>query len=187
MPAKSKIAGEAIKAGTASIKTDHIECFTETGIRLKSGEELAADIAYLRKTWQEIRNRAKTARPTSLVFEDLTLAQQAAETADADTPLGAAARALYAQFVEEEDGFSFGGEGAGEEFEGLGSGLDGEAWELGLGGELFRAVRRGRGLHRVGGLAGPGPRRYRVRHRPGGRRRATTRSSRRSGHWPRRR
>ncbi|WP_303289838.1 NAD(P)/FAD-dependent oxidoreductase [Marinobacter sp. SS5-14b] len=35
---------EAIKAGTASIKTDHIECFTETGIRLKSGEELAADI-----------------------------------------------------------------------------------------------------------------------------------------------
>ncbi|WP_372965920.1 flavin-containing monooxygenase [Marinobacter sp.] len=35
---------EAIKAGTASVKTDHIERFTETGIRLKSGEELEADI-----------------------------------------------------------------------------------------------------------------------------------------------
>ncbi|MDX5335419.1 MAG: NAD(P)/FAD-dependent oxidoreductase [Marinobacter sp.] len=35
---------DAIKAGTASIKTDHIERFTETGIRLKSGEELEADI-----------------------------------------------------------------------------------------------------------------------------------------------
>jgi cation diffusion facilitator CzcD-associated flavoprotein CzcO len=35
---------DAIKAGTASIKTDHIERFTDTGIRLKSGEELEADI-----------------------------------------------------------------------------------------------------------------------------------------------
>ena len=35
---------DAIKAGTASIKTDHIDRFTETGIRLKSGEELKADI-----------------------------------------------------------------------------------------------------------------------------------------------
>ncbi len=35
---------EAIKAGSASIKTDHIERFTETGIHLKSGEELEADI-----------------------------------------------------------------------------------------------------------------------------------------------
>ena len=35
---------DAIKAGTASIKTDHIERFTETGIRLRSGEELEADI-----------------------------------------------------------------------------------------------------------------------------------------------
>ncbi|MBE0486401.1 NAD(P)/FAD-dependent oxidoreductase [Marinobacter sp.] len=35
---------DAIKAGTASIKTDHIDTFTETGIRLKSGEELTADI-----------------------------------------------------------------------------------------------------------------------------------------------
>ncbi|WP_431474366.1 NAD(P)/FAD-dependent oxidoreductase [Marinobacter sp. KM021] len=35
---------DAIKAGTASIKTNHIERFTETGIRLRSGEELEADI-----------------------------------------------------------------------------------------------------------------------------------------------
>ncbi|MFO7758634.1 MAG: 3-hydroxyisobutyrate dehydrogenase [Roseovarius sp.] len=37
-----------------------------------------------------------------LMLKDLTLAQQAAETADADTPLGRAARDLYAQFVENE-------------------------------------------------------------------------------------
>ena len=35
---------EDIKAGSASIKTDQIEGFNETGIRLKSGEELEADI-----------------------------------------------------------------------------------------------------------------------------------------------
>jgi cation diffusion facilitator CzcD-associated flavoprotein CzcO len=35
---------EALKAGRVSIATDHIECFTETGIRLKSGEHLDADI-----------------------------------------------------------------------------------------------------------------------------------------------
>ena len=34
----------AIKAGTASIVTDQIETFTETGLRLKSGQELPADI-----------------------------------------------------------------------------------------------------------------------------------------------
>jgi monooxygenase len=34
----------AIKAGTASVVTDHIEAFTETGIRLQSGEHLAADL-----------------------------------------------------------------------------------------------------------------------------------------------
>lgn len=34
----------ALKAGRASMATDHIECFTETGIRLKSGEHLDADI-----------------------------------------------------------------------------------------------------------------------------------------------
>jgi len=35
---------DALKAGRASIATDHIERFTETGIRLKSGEHLDADI-----------------------------------------------------------------------------------------------------------------------------------------------
>jgi cation diffusion facilitator CzcD-associated flavoprotein CzcO len=35
---------EAINAKTASVVTDHIETFTPTGIKLKSGEELKADI-----------------------------------------------------------------------------------------------------------------------------------------------
>jgi monooxygenase len=35
---------QQIKAGRASVVTDHIETFTETGIRLKSGEELEADV-----------------------------------------------------------------------------------------------------------------------------------------------
>jgi cation diffusion facilitator CzcD-associated flavoprotein CzcO len=35
---------EAIKAGRASVVTDHIETFTETGIRLQSGKELEADV-----------------------------------------------------------------------------------------------------------------------------------------------
>lgn len=35
---------EAIKAGRASVVTDHIETFTETGLTLKSGAELPADI-----------------------------------------------------------------------------------------------------------------------------------------------
>jgi len=39
-----------------------------------------------------------------LMLKDLRLAQQAAEAADADTPLGQAAAELYAQFVEKEDG-----------------------------------------------------------------------------------
>jgi cation diffusion facilitator CzcD-associated flavoprotein CzcO len=34
----------AIKAGAASVVTDHIDTFTETGLRLKSGEDLPADI-----------------------------------------------------------------------------------------------------------------------------------------------
>ncbi|MBV8971014.1 MAG: NAD(P)/FAD-dependent oxidoreductase [Sphingomonadaceae bacterium] len=34
----------AIKAGAASVVTDHIDHFTATGIRLKSGEELPADV-----------------------------------------------------------------------------------------------------------------------------------------------
>ena len=39
-----------------------------------------------------------------LMLKDLRLSQQAAESVDADTPLGAAAAALYAQFVEDEGG-----------------------------------------------------------------------------------
>lgn len=39
-----------------------------------------------------------------LMLKDLRLSQQAAEAADADTPMGQMARDLYAQFVETEDG-----------------------------------------------------------------------------------
>lgn len=39
-----------------------------------------------------------------LMLKDLGLSQQAAEAVDADTPMGALARAVYAQFVEDEDG-----------------------------------------------------------------------------------
>jgi 3-hydroxyisobutyrate dehydrogenase len=39
-----------------------------------------------------------------LMLKDLRLSQMAAETADADTPMGAAATALYQRFVEDEDG-----------------------------------------------------------------------------------
>ncbi|MEM6303785.1 MAG: 3-hydroxyisobutyrate dehydrogenase [Pseudomonadota bacterium] len=39
-----------------------------------------------------------------LMLKDLGLSQQAAEAVDADTPMGAAALALYRQFVEDEDG-----------------------------------------------------------------------------------
>ncbi len=35
---------ESIKAGTASVVTDEIESFTETGLKLKSGQELEADL-----------------------------------------------------------------------------------------------------------------------------------------------
>ena len=39
-----------------------------------------------------------------LMLKDLGLSQQAAAAVDADTPMGALAAALYAQFVEDEDG-----------------------------------------------------------------------------------
>lgn len=39
-----------------------------------------------------------------LMLKDLRLSQQAAEGVDADTPMGLAARDLYASFVEDEDG-----------------------------------------------------------------------------------
>jgi len=39
-----------------------------------------------------------------LMLKDLRLSQQAAQSADADTPMGALAQALYTQFVQDEDG-----------------------------------------------------------------------------------
>ncbi len=41
---------------------------------------------------------------SELMLKDLRLSQQAAEMADADTPMGQMAEQLYAQFVETEDG-----------------------------------------------------------------------------------
>lgn len=41
---------------------------------------------------------------SELMLKDLGLSQQAAEMANADTPMGELARALYARFVEDEDG-----------------------------------------------------------------------------------
>jgi monooxygenase len=38
---------EAVKAGRASVVTDHIEAFTEKGIRLESGQELEADLVVM--------------------------------------------------------------------------------------------------------------------------------------------
>jgi monooxygenase len=35
---------DALKEGRASVVTDHIDTFTETGLKLRSGEELAADV-----------------------------------------------------------------------------------------------------------------------------------------------
>ncbi|MBV2361052.1 3-hydroxyisobutyrate dehydrogenase [Thalassococcus sp. CAU 1522] len=49
-------------------------------------------------------NDYKPGFASELMVKDLGLAQQAAEAADADTPMGAQALALYRQFVEEEDG-----------------------------------------------------------------------------------
>ncbi|MEO0485070.1 MAG: 3-hydroxyisobutyrate dehydrogenase [Pseudomonadota bacterium] len=47
-------------------------------------------------------NDYKPGFAAALMLKDLRLSQEAAEGADADTPLGAAAAALYAAFVEEE-------------------------------------------------------------------------------------
>lgn len=41
---------------------------------------------------------------SELMLKDLRLSQQAAEASDADTPMGARATELYADFVEQEDG-----------------------------------------------------------------------------------
>jgi 3-hydroxyisobutyrate dehydrogenase len=49
-------------------------------------------------------NDYKPGFAAELMLKDLGLSQQAAEMVDADTPMGALARQLYAQFVENEDG-----------------------------------------------------------------------------------
>ncbi len=49
-------------------------------------------------------NGYKPGFASELMLKDLRLSQQAAEAVDADTPMGAAATALYEQFVEREGG-----------------------------------------------------------------------------------
>ncbi len=49
-------------------------------------------------------NGYKPGFASDLMLKDLRLSQQAAEAADADTPMGRAATDLYAEFVENEDG-----------------------------------------------------------------------------------
>jgi 3-hydroxyisobutyrate dehydrogenase len=49
-------------------------------------------------------NDYKPGFAADLMLKDLRLSQQAAEAVDADTPIGRAACALYAEFVEKEDG-----------------------------------------------------------------------------------
>ncbi|WP_254442061.1 3-hydroxyisobutyrate dehydrogenase [Ruegeria arenilitoris] len=49
-------------------------------------------------------NGYKPGFAAELMLKDLRLSQQAAESADADTPMGQIATALYEQFVEAEDG-----------------------------------------------------------------------------------
>ncbi|MFG5382241.1 3-hydroxyisobutyrate dehydrogenase [Yoonia sp. R2-816] len=49
-------------------------------------------------------NDYKPGFAAELMLKDLNLSQMAAEAADADTPMGQAATALYRQFVENEDG-----------------------------------------------------------------------------------
>ncbi|MDD5295277.1 MAG: ribonuclease G [Rhodocyclaceae bacterium] len=41
-----------------------------------SDQDLASDIAYLRKTWADVQSAARTAKPPSLLYEDLNLAQR---------------------------------------------------------------------------------------------------------------
>ncbi|WP_417586391.1 3-hydroxyisobutyrate dehydrogenase [Pararhodobacter oceanensis] len=49
-------------------------------------------------------NGYKPGFAAELMLKDLRLSQQAAESADADTPMGKAAAELYRRFVEDEDG-----------------------------------------------------------------------------------
>ena len=71
----------ALKAERASVVTDHIETFTETGIKLKSGEHLDADIIITATGLQmQIMNEldisldgVKTAVPEHLVYKGVML------------------------------------------------------------------------------------------------------------------
>ena len=47
-----------------------------TMAEVATDEALATDIAYLRRFWAEIRSRARSAHPPSLLYEDLTLGQR---------------------------------------------------------------------------------------------------------------
>ena len=49
-------------------------------------------------------NDYKPGFAAELMLKDLRLSQQAATSADADTPMGELAQALYTQFVENEEG-----------------------------------------------------------------------------------
>ena len=49
-------------------------------------------------------NGYKPGFASELMLKDLRLAQMAAESADADTPMGTLAADLYTRFVEDEDG-----------------------------------------------------------------------------------
>jgi 3-hydroxyisobutyrate dehydrogenase len=49
-------------------------------------------------------NGYKPGFAAELMLKDLRLSQQAAEAADADTPMGKLAAALYTSFVEQEGG-----------------------------------------------------------------------------------
>ena len=62
-----------------------------------SDEELAADIAYLRKLWAEIKNRAVGARPPYVLYQDLNLAQRVLRylVTDATTRIVADSRENY--------------------------------------------------------------------------------------------
>ena len=67
-------------------------------------------------------NGYKPGFAAELMLKDLRLSQQAATSADADTPLGQAAMALYEQFVEHENGLGMDFSAMLPRFEGRGRG-----------------------------------------------------------------
>lgn len=67
-------------------------------------------------------NGYKPGFAAELMLKDLRLSQQAAESADADTPMGQAAMALYEKFVEQEEGLGMDFSAMLPRFEGRGRG-----------------------------------------------------------------